>query len=217
MFKDHKVKILDPIERISEILFGLIMVLTFTGTLSVTAVDREEVRTVLIGAIGCNLAWGIVDAMMYILASLIERGRKIRLLWAVRKSADPDEGRKIIAADLPEGLLEVFATTDLELLRVRLNQLPDPPAVAKLNRKDLRGAFGVFLLVFLSTFPVVIPFIIFQQYHLALRISNGVAIAMLFGAGYTLGRYAGYSPLKLGLAMVFVGMILVSLTIALGG
>ena len=217
MFKDHKVKILDPIERISEILFGLIMVLTFTGTLSVTAVDREEVRTVLIGAIGCNLAWGIVDAMMYILANLIERGRKIRLLWAVRKSADPDEGRKIIAADLPEGLLEVFATTDLELLRVRLNQLPDPPAAAKLNRKDLRGAFGVFLLVFLSTFPVVFPFIIFQQYHLALRISNGVAIAMLFGAGYTLGRYAGYSPLKLGLAMVFVGMILVSLTIALGG
>ena len=217
MFKDHKVKILDPIERISEILFGLIMVLTFTGTLSVTAVDREEVRTVLIGAIGCNLAWGIVDAMMYILANLIERGRKIRLLWAVRKSADPDEGRKIIAADLPEGLLEVFATTDLELLRVRLNQLPDPPAAAKLNRKDLRGAFGVFLLVFLSTFPVVIPFIIFQQYHLALRISNGVAIAMLFGAGYTLGRYAGYHPWRLGLAMVFVGMILVSLTIALGG
>lgn len=216
MFKAHEVKVLDPIERISEVLFGLIMVLTFTGTLSVTAVDREEVRTVLIGAIGCNLAWGIVDAMMYLLTNLIEKGRKIRLLRAMRKSADPEVGRKLIAAKLPDGLDEVFTPADLETMRVRLDQLPLPPAV-KLTRKDFRGAFGVFLLVFLSTFPVVIPFIIFSQYQLALRASNGVAIVMLFGTGYILGRYAGYHPWRLGLAMVLVGLILVSLTIALGG
>jgi hypothetical protein len=36
------------------VLFGLIMVLTFTGTLSAASQGRTEVRTMLIGAIGCN-------------------------------------------------------------------------------------------------------------------------------------------------------------------
>ena len=53
--------VLDPIERISEILFGLIMALTFTGTLSAASAGRAEVREMLLGAIGCNLAWGLVD------------------------------------------------------------------------------------------------------------------------------------------------------------
>ena len=49
---------LEPMDRLSEILFGLIMVLTFTGSLSVAEVGREDVRLMLIGALGCNLAWG---------------------------------------------------------------------------------------------------------------------------------------------------------------
>jgi len=62
--------------------------------------------------------------------------------------------------------------------------------------RDLRrtiglGALGVFLVVFLSTFPVVIPFIFTREARLGLRISNGVAIAMLFLTGYAFGRYTG--------------------------
>jgi len=67
--------VLDPVERMSEILFGLIMVLTFTGSLSVATAGHEEVRGLLIGAIGCNLAWGLIDAVMYLLTILVERGR----------------------------------------------------------------------------------------------------------------------------------------------
>lgn len=48
--------LLDPIDRNAEILFGLFMVLTFTGTLSVASAGREEVRTMLLAAIGCNTA-----------------------------------------------------------------------------------------------------------------------------------------------------------------
>lgn len=59
---------LDPISRISEILFGLIMVLTFTGSLSAVEVGREDVREMLIGATGCNLDWGIIDAIMFLMA-----------------------------------------------------------------------------------------------------------------------------------------------------
>ena len=70
-------RVLDPIDRISEVLFGLIMVLTFTGSLSVAEAGRDDVRTMLIGALGCNLAWGIIDAMLYLMGCLAEKGRDL--------------------------------------------------------------------------------------------------------------------------------------------
>ena len=37
-------RVLEPIERVSEVLFGLIMVLTFTGSLSVADAGRDDVH-----------------------------------------------------------------------------------------------------------------------------------------------------------------------------
>ena len=70
-------RVLEPIDRTSEILFGLIMVLTFTGSLSVVGAGREDVRTMLVGALGCNLAWGIIDAVFYLMGCLAEKGRDL--------------------------------------------------------------------------------------------------------------------------------------------
>jgi VIT1/CCC1 family predicted Fe2+/Mn2+ transporter len=79
------------------------------------------------------------------------------------------------------------------------------------------GAFGVFLLVFLSTFPVAVPFIFMQDAMLAMRTSNAIAVVMLFLAGFLYGRTVGRSPWGFGTSMVALGLILVTMTIALGG
>ena len=71
--------------------------------------------------------------------------------------------------------------------------------------------------MFLSTFPVVIPFIFMQSTLPALRVSNAIAIVMMFMTGYTYGRLIGYHPLAIASAMVILGAIVVSATIALGG
>ena len=68
-------RLLDPIDRVSEILFGLIMAVTIIGALSIAAAGRSEVRTILFAALGCNLAWGLVDAVMYLVRTLTERTR----------------------------------------------------------------------------------------------------------------------------------------------
>ncbi len=209
--------LLDPIERLSEVLFGLIMVLSFTGSLSAATAGREEVRTMLFGAIGCNLAWGIVDAVMYLITRLTERGRDILTLCAMRQAADPTEAHRIIADALPVVVSSVMRAPDLEALRARLIQLPEPADRPRLDKDDFFGAVGVFFLVFLSTFPVAIPFVFMRNAMLAVRISNGVAIAMLFLVGYFLGRRAGHRPWQMGLAMVLVGSTLVGITIVLGG
>jgi VIT1/CCC1 family predicted Fe2+/Mn2+ transporter len=75
----------------------------------------------------------------------------------------------------------------------------------------------VFVLVVLSTFPVVIPFLLVSETALALRLSNLAAVATLFVGGLVLGRYAGGKRWLYGLAMSAVGAVLVAIIIALGG
>jgi hypothetical protein len=209
-------RVLEPNERISEVLFGLIMVLTFTGSLSVAEADRAEVRTMLIGALGCNIAWGIIDGVLYLMGCFAERGRSLMIFRAVRKAADPQQAHRLIADALPPVVASILEPAQLEAMRQRLKQLPEPDP-GLLRKDDWLGALGVFLLVFLSTFPVVIPFLFIGDVRLALRVSNAVAIAMLFLCGYAFGRCAGFRPWTMGLAMVAIGSVLVAITIALGG
>jgi VIT1/CCC1 family predicted Fe2+/Mn2+ transporter len=209
--------VLDPVQRSSEVLFGLIMVLTFTGSFSVATAGRQEMRTMLLGAIGCNLAWGIVDGVMYVMASVAERGRRLTLLHAVRRAADLAEAQRIISDALPPLLASLIRSADLESMRRQLEQLPEPPRCPSVSRQDVLGAVAVFLLVFLSTFPVVTPFLLMSKTWLAMRVSNGIAVVMLFVTGCSLGRYSGQGALRMGLSMVAIGAVLVLITMALGG
>ena len=75
----------------------------------------------------------------------------------------------------------------------------------------------MFLLVFLATFPVAIPFMFINTLGFAMRASNAVAVAMLFIAGFAYGRVIHRSPVAIGIVAVFIGLVIVTFTIALGG
>lgn len=210
-------RVLEPAERVAEVLFGLIMVLTFTGSLSIAEAGRDDIRAMLIGALGCNLAWGIIDGVLYLMGCLAEKGRDLKTLRAVREAKDPDKAARLIAEALPATIASVVEPRELDAVHQRLRQLPEPPAKARLSASEWRGALGVFLLVFLSTFPVAIPFIFMQNTLSAMRVSNAIAVTMLFIAGAAYGRIVGRSPWLIGICMVVLGGVLVALTMALGG
>jgi VIT1/CCC1 family predicted Fe2+/Mn2+ transporter len=210
-------RVLEPNERISEVLFGLIMVLTFTGSLSVAEADRAEVRTMLIGALGCNLAWGIIDGILYLMGCLSEQARGIRALRALRKAAAPEEAHRVIADALPPMVATTLGPAEYESVRQKLVQLPEPPSHPRLGKDEWLGALAVFLWVFLTTFPVTIPFIFMNEVGRAMRVSNAIAVVLLFLTGHAFGRVAEYRPWLTGLAMVVLGGVLVALTMALGG
>jgi hypothetical protein len=212
-----RTRILNPLERFSEIVFGLIMVLSFTCAISVTEVGRDDVRAMLIGALGCNLAWGIIDAAFYLISCLTEQGRSATILRNVQRAATAAQAQQIIADALPPVVAGALQPVEFERLQQSLKQLPEPAERPRLSGENWRGAFGVFLLVFLSTLPVIVPFMFMHDARLALRISNGIAIAMLFATGSMLAGYAGMRRVPTGLAMVAIGGVLVALTIALGG
>jgi len=209
-------RLLDPISRISEILFGLLMALTFTTTFNVATTGQEPVQTMFYAALGCNLAWGFVDAMIFLVQTLTERGHRVNLLRRVRTATEPAQAHRMIADSMPM-VGDNLTVTDLEALRVRLRQMPVPLAYARLTAGDFVSALAVFLLVVLATFPVVVPFLFMSDLALAMRISNGIAITMMFFAGWGLGRHAGFRPLWTGLCMLVLGVILIVVTIALGG
>jgi len=210
-------RVLDPMERISETLFGLIMVLTFICSLGVATSGNIKIQTMLIGALGCNLAWGIVDGGLYLLARINQRGGNILTLRAIRQAPDPEIARRVIADALPPELASILPTEQLELMRRKLQQLPEPCERPRLTKRDWIGALGLCLLSFASTFPVVIPFIFLSDAKLALRVSYAVAIIMLFLCGCAFGYRSGLRPWAAGLAMVAFGSALVGVTIALGG
>src|SRR5215475_10531230 len=88
---------LDPASRLGEILFGFIMVLTVTLTAGFSVADgKRGVRQLLLAAIGTNVAWGIIDAAMYIMNSMVVRRGKIRLVKSVQRAPDAKTALRLV-------------------------------------------------------------------------------------------------------------------------
>jgi VIT1/CCC1 family predicted Fe2+/Mn2+ transporter len=171
----------------------------------------------LFGAIGCNLAWGVIDAIMYLMASLAERGHDLVTLRAVRGAPTALEGQRILAAALPPPIAAALKPDQLEGVRQHLARLPEPPARPRLGSREWLGALGVFLWVFSVTFPVALPFVFLHERQRALRFSNLIAVVLLFVMGRAYGRATGLHPWWTAVVMVLLGGAMVAATIALGG
>lgn len=211
---------LDPASRLGEILFGLIMVLTVTLTAGLTVGEgRAGVRQLLFAAIGCNIAWGIIDAVMYIMNCITVRSGKLRLVKAVRRSPDGKAALALIQDEIEPELQELLAPENAEALsRSVLKHIAQAQVAEKtLTKDDFYGALACFWLVFISCLPAAIPFLIFSQPHFALRVSNFLLIALLFLVGQKWAQYAGTNRLVTGSAMVAIGLVLVGIAILLGG
>ena len=208
--------VLDPVSRASEILFGLIMVLTFTLSLAAASAGPADVRAVLIGVLGCNLAWAIIDAVMYLMGVRGERRLAISAIQGIRDAESPAAGQAIVADNLPSIVLPALNDSDLERIRAHLAGIPVESLRTSFSRDDYLAAIGVFLLVFLCLFPVAAPLLFGDNIAIALRLSNAGAVCMLFLTGFTFGRQVG-RPYRTGFLMVAIGITLVMVAMALGG
>jgi hypothetical protein len=94
--------VLDPVDRTSEIVFGVLMAMSVTGSLSVAQANRGDVVDMLYAALGCNLAWGLTDAVAYLVAAKTERYRKAVLMRRLRAARDDGEAHCLLAAARPD-------------------------------------------------------------------------------------------------------------------
>lgn len=204
-----------------EILFGLIMTLTFTlgAGMIISDEGREGARQMLVAILGCNLAWGLIDGMFYVLGQLFERGRILRLRLKVQVAGSPDQARALVADELDELLVRVTEEGERRSLydsivkRMPSDQIP----LNRLRKEDVLGGLAAGWLVFVCSFPAALPFFLIDDPRLALRVSNGVLLMLLFYVGYRFARDTMAKPWLTGAVFLLVGVMLVGANIALGG
>jgi hypothetical protein len=207
--------VLNPVDRTSEILFGLIIMLTFTGAISVANARHQEIRSLLWAAIGSNLAWGLVDAIMYMMCVLIERGHVVEIIKRVAQTEHPPESRRIVKSEFT--LANFMTDEELDKTVERMKSLPPPPKTQLISWKDVSAAIQIFSMVFVCTLPVVLPFVLMDEVGTAIRVSNGIALLFLMFGGYTLAGYAGFRRIPTALAYTAIGLLLIAATVSLGG
>ena len=213
---------LDSGTRMGEILFGLIMTLTFTlgAGLVLEQEGREGARALLVATIGCNIAWGLIDGVFYVLGRVFERGRRARLAKEVRAAVTPADAERRLADELDEPLATLADEPARRALYTAIAHRLAGEAAApgtRVTRSDLMGGFWAGWLVFACSFPAAIPFFLVDEPHVALRISNLLLLALLAIVGYRAGREAHARPWVSAATFVVAGLLLVIAAIALGG
>lgn len=212
---------LDPATALGEILFGLIMTLTFTlgAGIMIEEEGREGARQLLIAIIGCNIAWGVIDGALYLVGEIFNRGRLRRLGQSIRHASTEQDATQLVAHELDDILADVTNDTDRAGLYQRIaKHLRANPGIAnRVTRADVMGAFASFWLVFLASIPAAIPFIVMDDARLALRISNAILLTLMFLSGYWWARYTLSRAWLVGLFFLVIGLALVVAAIALGG
>jgi hypothetical protein len=214
---EQREPILNTVDRVCELCFGLFMALTFVGAVKALGAGEDAGHKMFLAALGCNLAWGLADAVMYLVRTLADRGQRLKLALTVQRERDQAVAVRALRDALPETLEPLVEDADLERIRARLASVSTLPPRANFVRDDFVGALGIFLLVALGTFPVALPFLVVKDLKTALIASRVLTLVMLFTAGFVLGRYAGAGAMKAGFAMTALGVLLTIAIIALGG
>ena len=211
---------LDPSESLLEILFGLIMALTMTAGARLVADPATLNAGELAAALaGCNVAWGFIDAVFYLVGSLFNRNRRLELVR--RLKATTDDGKTIALIRGEFGLEDeppmrdqdkaVFYRSMLEMLRhadrKRVRFMPSEFAAAAI----------IFVLVSLTAVPGLIPLALMSDVSLALRLANGLQVLLLFYVGYKWSHYSGSNPWRGAAIIGVMGVVLVLVSVVLGG
>jgi VIT1/CCC1 family predicted Fe2+/Mn2+ transporter len=209
---------IEPGESLAEILFGLVMVLSFTLGANLASGSKADLRELLLAALGCNLAWGVIDGVFFVMGRRFERNRAATLIRGLQAESD-DDAIAAIRRDLEDGVAgladrparEAFYAEVLALVRAAR------PRRRGFTADDLGSGLTAGCLVVATALPAILPFLLMSDGPAALRVSNAILTGLLFLVGFRWARFVGANPWWTGTAMMGLGVALVAVAIALGG
>lgn len=217
-------RLIDPVYVLIEGIYSVLIILTFTLAATATAAQFIWASALLDdlfwAAFGCAVAWGIIDGVMYVLNGIAERGQSRRLWRLVASAPDEAGGVALLAEELDDSLAVITDEAErAQVYRGLYARLKGrTPQEAGFKREDLAGGLGTFLVAVGAALPVVLPLLFFRSDPLlAVRVSNFVAFAMLFLMGYRWAKYVGGKPVRTGLYLTLLGVVMMIVAIPLGG
>ncbi|MEX2684358.1 MAG: VIT1/CCC1 transporter family protein [Candidatus Sigynarchaeota archaeon] len=210
-------------DRLSEIMFGLIMAMTIIGASRIALISGDEEingRVIIAATLGCNIAWGLVDGLMYIFSCLIDRGKYNGLIASVKKEKEEKSALALIDKALDSAIIDDLDEAERKQLCATLYKklVMKEPGKVRIAMDDVAGAFVCFLLTFFTAFLIVVPFFIpVIALGIKMLLSRLVTLAMLFGIGYAYASHTGKGKVKTAIVMVVLGLVITAVIMVLGG
>jgi len=208
---------LDPSDRLDELLFGLIMVLSIT--LGVGLATDEGGSTVALTIFGCNLAWGLIDGIMYIVTQLYDRSRKAQLIKALRSTNSDAEQIATVGSVLDDELSPLTSEDERRTLYLEISRRLNGVSIqqTRVVADDVYGALAIVWLVVLASVPAVLPFLFITDRFVAARVSNALVLVALFAVGFGFARTIHANQWTVGISTAVLGLAMVGIVMLLGG
>jgi hypothetical protein len=216
-----------PHERLVEIIYGLVIALTITNAVrAITGAGSIDIKLMAETALGAGIAWGIIDAVLYILVVVYQRNRYAHISLELKWIKDDQEAMAIIQEDLEDSIIGTLdaehqeaiykLVLDAQRRSIYASNLGQTKTI-NIGREDFFGAFQVFLAMLLATLVVVAPLWLISPAHVAVLVSNLVALVSLFIVGYFWARHTNLPKTRFGLVLVLIGAGIIGITLVLGG
>jgi hypothetical protein len=219
-----------PHERLVEILYGLVIALTITSAIRVITgggtLDSSGTKLMVTTSLGAGMAWGVIDAVLYIFVAVFQRHRYTRIAGKISSAKDESEALATIQEDLEDSLVGTLDVEDQKsVYRLVLHaqrrsskaSYTHQPKYLGIVKDDVFGAVQVFLAMLLATLVVVVPLWLIEPPHVAVIVSNIVAFAVLFIVGYTWAKHTNIRKTLFGIVLVSMGVVIVGISVVLGG
>jgi VIT1/CCC1 family predicted Fe2+/Mn2+ transporter len=173
----------------------------------------------MVALVGCNIAWGVIDAVFYLMGSLFSRNRRVRFVRQLQAAASDEEAISLIREEFalggePPTRAEdraAFHRSVLEMLRHASAQR------AHFRSEEFAAAAIILVLVSLTALPGLIPLLLIDHVDSALRSANALQVVLLFVIGYRWAHYAGTPGWRGAMIVGLLGVALVLVAVALGG
>jgi VIT1/CCC1 family predicted Fe2+/Mn2+ transporter len=220
--------LIDPIDRLTESLFSILILLTFTMTSWIISrsgssehtLTSENLFDLAIAALFTVIAYGVIDGVIYALLTMFGRGESHRLLQGIQAADSDQEAVGVIADNLDYMLEPITGDQERRLLYSHiLDHLRNSqPREIGLKREDITAGLTHILVAILVIIPPLFPLVAMRQDPgRAILASNLISFFLLFFVGYRWGKYTGTNPWKTGLIILSVIIVLVLFLFWLGG
>ncbi len=219
--------LIDPIDRLTESLFSILILLTFTMTswiISRSGSDQmltsENIFDLAIAALVTVIAYGAIDGVIYALLTMFGRGESHRLLQGIQAADSEQEAVEVIADYLDYTLEPITGEPERQQLyhHILVQLRNSQPREIGLKREDITAGLTHILVAILVIIPPLFPLVAMRRDPgMAILVSNLISFFLLFFVGYRWGKYTGANPWKTGLIILAVITVLVLFLFWLGG
>ena len=220
--------LIDPIDRLTESLFSILILMTFTMTSWIISrsgssehtLTSENIVDLAIAALFTVIAYGVIDGAIYALLTMFGRGESHRLLQGIQAADSEQEAVDVIADNLDYMLEPITGEQERRQLysHILVHLRNSQPREIGLKWEDVTAGLTHILVAILVIIPPLFPLIAMRQDPgMAILVSNIISLFLLFFVGYRWGRYTGANPWKTGLIILAVITALVLFLFWLGG